>query len=57
MKITKADVFAFLGILGTTLITTLITRFTEKKDMQETVAAVLAEERRQLEEEAKNEKA
>lgn len=47
-KITKSDVITFLGILVTTLVTTLLNRRQQKGDIQDTVQAVLAEERRQI---------
>lgn len=58
MKIKKSDVLTFLGILVSAVVTTILTRINEKNDIQSTVAEVLAEERRQIqEEEAKNAKA
>lgn len=55
IKITKGDVIAFLGIVLTTAVTTLISRVQERGDIQDTVMAVLAEERRQIaEQEAKD---
>lgn len=58
MKIKKSDVLTFLGILASAVVTTVLTRINEKNDIQSTVAEVLAEERRQIqEEEAKNAKA
>ena len=58
MKIKKSDVLTFLGILASAVVTTVLTRINEKNDIQNTVAEVLAEERRQIqEEEAKNAKA
>lgn len=57
-NVTKGDVLTFLGILASAVVTTVLTRINEKNDIQSTVAEVLAEERRQIqEEEAKNAKA
>ena len=56
-KIKKSDVLTFLGILASAVVTTVLTRINEKNDIQSTVAEVLAEERKQIqEEEAKNAK-
>lgn len=57
-KITKGDVLTFLGLVLTTAVTTFISRLQSKSDIEDTVAAVLAEERKQIAaEEAKNAKA
>ena len=50
MKITKSDVLTFLGIVGSAIVTTLLTRIQSKNDMRESVADILAEERRQINE-------
>ena len=48
MKITKSDILTFLGIVGTAIVSTLLTRVQNKNDMQEAVQAILTEERRQI---------
>jgi len=55
MKITKSDVLTFLGIVASAIVTTLLTRIQSKNDMQENVRAILAEERRQINEAAAKE--
>ena len=50
MKITKSDIFTFLGIVGSAIVTALLTRIQSKNDMREAVADILAEERRQISE-------
>ena len=52
MKITKSDILTFLGIVGTAIVSTLLTRVQNKNDMQEAVQAILTEERRQINEAA-----
>ena len=50
MKITKSDVLTFLGVVGSAIITALLTRIQSKNDMREAVSDILAEERRQINE-------
>lgn len=52
MKVTKKDIFTFLGILFSAIVTTLLTRIQSKSDMQEAVHDILEEERRQINEAA-----
>lgn len=57
-NITKTDILTFLGLVGSAVVTTVLTRISAKSDMQQAVSDILAEERKQIqEEEAKNAKA
>ena len=47
-SITKNDVFTFLGLLLSALITTLLSRRQQKADISDVVQEVLAEERKQI---------
>lgn len=49
---TKKNVLTFLGALGAALVSTIVSRIQTKNDIAETVKAVLAEERRQMSDEA-----